>query len=173
MRYISLIALLSLAACGGGEAEKEKSTGSAARPAAGQWELTSEVTAFRTVDGGAPKIDTPVGTRATETVCVGAGQQLPTAAFSGENYRCNYENYYVRNGRINVTMQCVRDDLSGGIPMTVDGSFEENSITYTRNLRTVLATDGDVEITARVTARRTGECAPEPADGNQANAATG
>jgi hypothetical protein len=173
MRFLALIPLLSLAACGGGEAEQNKTAAVAARPAAGQWELTSEVTAFRTTDSGAPKINTPVGTRATESVCVGAGQQVPTAAFSGENYRCNYDNYYVRNGRINVTMQCARDDLEGAVPMTADGTFEENSFEYNRNLRTVLTTDGDVEITTRVTARRTGECAPEPEDGNQSNAQDG
>lgn len=170
MRFIALIPLLSLAACGGSDAaEQNKSTAAAARPAAGQWELTSEVTAFRTVDNGAPKIDTPVGTRATETICVGAGQQVPTEAFSGADLRCNYENYYVRNGRINVTMQCAKDGLEGSVLMTVDGDFEENSLEYNRNLRTVLSTDGDVELTGRVTARRTGDCTPATAGeaGNQ------
>ena len=167
MRALALIPLLAAAACGGGgEAEKEEAKAKAATIAAGQWELTSEVTAFQNVDGGTPQIDAPVGTRTTETVCVGEGRP-PSELFSGEGYRCSYDNYYVRNGRLSVTLLCRREDLSGSIPMTTDGRFEEDTLEYSRDVRTALSGPGDVQITASVTGRRTGDCPPEAADGNQ------
>lgn len=160
MRGPALIAVLLLAACGEAPAEN-KAGPTAAAPAPGQWELTAEVTRFTKADQGAPLINTPVGTRTTENVCVGAGDQLPSALFSGAGYTCTYPAYYVRSGRLNVTLNCRREGLSGNIPLIVEGSFQANSIEYTRNLRTALVTDGDVEIASRVTGRRTGECRPE------------
>lgn len=160
MRALAFIPVVILAACGGGETEQNKVATKAATIAPGQWELASEVTAFTVVDQGTPQIDTPVGTRVTETVCVAEGRP-PTALFSGEDYRCRYDNYYVRNGRLNVTMQCTREGLSGGIPMAVDGRFEEETLEYTRDLNSVLAGGGDVRVSARVTGRHTGACPPE------------
>ena len=165
------ILLVAVAACGG-EAEQNVAAPKASRLTPGQWELTSEVTAFQTVDQGEPKIDTPVGTRATEQVCVGEGRP-PAALFAGEGYRCNFGDYYLRNGRINITLQCAREDLSGSVPITVGGDFDAESLDYTRELRTVLATDGDVQITARVSGRRTGECSPATEGDNQSNAQDG
>jgi len=169
MRAIALLplsALAMLAACGDAETGKNAARTKAASLAAGQWELASEVTSFEVVDGGRAQIDTPVGTRAAETVCVGAGRP-PTAFFSGEGYRCRYDNYYVRNGRLNVTMICSREGLSGQIPIAADGRFEEESLEYSRDVSTSLAGDGDVRIALSVTGRRTGECAPDAAGGNQ------
>ena len=168
MRWIACTALLVVAACGGGGgAEQNKAAATkAASLAAGQWELTSEVTAFRTIDQGRPKIDTPVGTRATETVCVGAGRP-PSELFSGNGYDCRYDSYYGRNGRVNATMICSREGLVGAIPMTADGEFGADTLEYTRNAQTSFAGDGDVQLAARVTGRRTGECTPEAAGDNR------
>ena len=172
MRFLACIPLLVVVAACGGAAEENVVAPKASSLTPGLWELTSEVTAFQAVDQGAPKIDTPVGTRTTELVCVAEGQ-APSTLFSGEGYQCRTDNFYLRGGRINVTMQCAREGLSGSIPMTVDGDFEAESLEYTRELRTVLATDGDVQITTRVTGRRTGECPPEPEGDNQTNAQDG
>jgi hypothetical protein len=164
MRSPALIAVSLLAACGA--APENKTAPVAAAPAPGQWELTAEVTRFAKSDQGTPRINTPVGTRATESVCVGPGDQVSSTLFSGAAYTCTYPTYYVRNGRVNMTLNCRREGLSGDIPMNVNGTFEANSIAYTRNLRTSLATDGDVEVDARVTGRRTGDCTPQaPAAG--------
>ena len=165
MRILAVLPLLVVVACGG-EAEEKKSAAKAASLTAGQYELTSEVTAFTAVDQGEPAINTPVGTRATETVCVGQGRP-PTKLFAGEGYRCAYDNYYLRNGRLNVTLRCTREGLSGGTPMAIDGRFEAESFEYTRDLSTILAGDGDVRISSRVTGRRTGECAPDSEGDNQ------
>lgn len=170
MRAFVLVPLLFAAACGGGETEQNKSATKAASLTPGQYEMTSEVTAFQTVGPGEPQINTPVGTRTTEMVCVESGRQFPTALFAGEGYGCRYDNYYVRNGRMNATMMCTRNGLTGSIPITADGRFEAESFEYSRDLRTVLAGEGDVAISARVTGRRAGECPPEGAETNESKA---
>lgn len=162
MRALALLPLLFVASCGDGAAEN-KAAPAVAAPSPGQWELTSQVTRFRKADQGAARIDTPVGTRATQSLCVAAGGRLPTEMFSGDGFACGYGNYYVRNGRANVTLNCRREGLTGEIPMTVDGTFGADSIALHRNLRTVLTSDGDVEIDADVTGRRTGACTPAAA----------
>jgi len=163
MRWIACTIVVSLAACGG--AAEQKAATKAASVAAGQWELTSEVTAFSKADAGPPAIDTPVGTRATETVCATAGRP-PAELFSGAAYDCRYDNYYARNGRLNATMICRREGLQGNIPLTADGDFTADTLEYSRDIRTSLSGNGDVQITQRVTGRRTGDCTPEPAGGN-------
>lgn len=174
MRAIAcLVPLLFVTACGSGEAETNEAEPIAAAPStidAGLWELASEVTRFRATDEGRPRIDTPVGTRATNSVCVGADTRPATAFFAGEGYVCNYGAYYVRNGRVNVTLSCAREGLSGTIPISVEGRLSEAGVEFTRTIRTMLATDGDVEIAATVTGRRTGDCTPAPdeTDGNSA-----
>ena len=169
MRAIAcMLPLLLVTACGGGEAEADEAAPAATTITAGQWELTSEVSNFRTVDEGRPKIDTPVGTRATESVCVGEGTRPPTAFFAGEGYACEYGAYYVRNGRINVTLACTREGLSGSIPISAEGRITAEGVEFTRTVRTALVSDGDVEITASVNGRRTGDCTPEADDGNAA-----
>jgi hypothetical protein len=166
MRALAMLPLLFVASCGDGAAEN-KAASAAAAPSPGQWELTSQVTRFRKADQGRARIDTPVGTRATQSLCVAAGGRLPTEMFSGDGFTCTYGNYYVRNGRANVTVNCRREGLTGEIPMTVDGTFEADSIALHRNLRTVLSGDGDVEIDADVTGRRTGACTPAAASEGQ------
>lgn len=169
MRKIVALPLLFAAACGSTPAEKnEAAPAAAASIAAGQWELTSEVTSFRTVDQGAPKINTPVGTRATQSICV-SGDRPSDDFFAGDDLTCTDGAYYARNGRLNVTLSCTRQGLDGQIGIGADGNFTADSVTFTRNTRTVLASDGDVEIDTRVTGRRTGDCAPA-AEGDNAAA---
>lgn len=161
MRALILTALVwVLAGCGEAPAEKKTERAAAIEP--GQWELASEVTGFRQTDRGRPSINTPVATRTTASVCVGAGSELPTAFFAGEGYRCAYGtgSYYVHGGRINLTMTCSREGLTGNIAMSVEGTFQSGSAEFRRNLRTILVSEGDVEIDSRVTARRTGDCTP-------------
>ena len=170
MRWIACMPLILVAAaCGGGEAEN-KSAAKASALSAGQWELTTEVTAFNKADQGpTPAIDTPVGTRATESVCVASGRP-PGVFYGGGDYQCRYENHYARNGRLNMQLTCTREGLPGYVSVTTSGTFEAESAEFTREIRTVLSGDGDVAITQRVTARRTGECVPETA-GNESAAA--
>lgn len=168
MRALALLPMLMMAACGSGTAEKNVAAPAAAASiAAGQWELTTEVTAFETQDDGTPRINTPVGTRATETVCVGADRPSD-AFFTGADFDCGDGSYYVRNGRMNVTLACRREGLTGQIPIAAEGTFAADTVEFNRTVRTILSTDGDVELTQRVTGRRTGECAPDTTGDNAA-----
>src|ERR1043166_8862344 len=167
MRALALIGLLALASCGDDSAEN-KAAAVAATLSPGQWELSSQVTRFTKTDQGAPRINTPVGTRATQSLCIAPGDRLPTALFSGDEYSCTYDNYYVRNGIANATLTCQRQGLSGSILMTVSGSFGADNVRLHRSLRSILTTDGDVLIEADVTGRRTGAAwPPAPAGGAQ------
>ena len=158
MRALALIPVLFIAACGETQvADKAAAPAAAEAPSPGQWELSAEVTRFRQTDTGAPMINAPVGTRTTERFCVGAGE-LPAEMFAGEGYRCRRTSDYVHGGRLNLSLTCQRDGLSGNVLVTANGTFEEATMEFTRNLRTVLATNGDVEIDARVTGRRVGDC---------------
>src|SRR5688500_15796007 len=94
-RIIACTCMMIVAACGSGGTENKTAT-RAAPLAEGQWELTSEVTAFNKADQGTPQIDTPVGTRATESVCLGAGRP-PPELFAGQGYDCSYDSFYARN----------------------------------------------------------------------------
>jgi hypothetical protein len=156
-----MFAPLLLVACGEGAAPTEETAAAVNGLQAGQWEVTSEVSGFRQADEGQPKIDTPVGTTASASLCVGEETRPPTEIFSGEGYSCQYGNFYMRNGRINITLNCTREGLSGNIGMTVDGRFQADSFEADRNIRTTLVTDGDVVIDAALTGRRTGDCPAE------------
>jgi hypothetical protein len=163
VRALASILLLALASCGDGSAENKATVAAALSP--GQWELSAQVTRFTRADQGAPRINTPVGTRTTQSVCVAAGGQLPTALFSGDDFTCSYDSYYVRNGNANATLTCQRHGLTGSIMVAADGSFGADRINLRRNVRTVLSTDGDVQIDADVTGRRTGPCTPAAPSG--------
>jgi hypothetical protein len=159
MRALALLPLLFVASCGDGAAEN-KAAPAAEALAPGQWSLTSRVTRFRKADQGQARINTPIGTSATQSVCVAPGGRLPTELFSGDGFSCSYNNYYARGGHANVSLYCHRQGLTGDIPMTVDGTFTADGIDLHRNLRTILTTDGDVEIDADITGHRTGACIP-------------
>lgn len=158
MRALALLGLFALASCGGDETENKAAV--VATPPAGQWELSAQVTRFAKVGQDTPRINTPVGTRSTQSVCIGAGGQLPTALFSGDDFTCSYGNYYVRNGTANVTLTCQRQGLTGNILMTVDGTFGADRINLHRNVSTMLTTGGNAQFEADVTGRRTGACTP-------------
>jgi uncharacterized protein DUF3617 len=168
MRALASIALLLAAGCGGAPAEN-KAEAIPAALAPGQWELTAEVTGYSQTAEGRPKIDTPAGSRTTASLCVAEGRQIPAAYFGGEGYRCRYGDYYARNGRLNVTLMCRRDGLTGDVTMTAEGSFQAASAEFRRTARTTQPADGGVTVASRVTARRTGECTPDAGEGADRN----
>lgn len=161
MRAWAGLAVLFVAACGEAPVEKAaEPVVTAAAPEPGEWELAAEVTAFNKADSGKPRIDTPAGTKSTEKLCLAAGgEQLQTDFFSGDGYKCTYGNYYVRGGTINLTLSCVNEKLNEAVLMAVDGSFEGDSVTFNRNLRSAFSTDGDVVIDSKITGKRIGDCA--------------
>lgn len=169
MRRAWVLAISGLAACeGGGEAPKQAEAPEAAQElSAGQWETVTEITDFRQMDQGSPAINTPKGTRTTETVCVapGQGKQPPAALLAGSaDYTCTYGNHYMSGGTLNTQLDCRRPGVSGQIMMSLDGSYTADTIEANQSLTTYLPGQGDVQIAAKVTGRRTGECAAAAAE---------
>ena len=168
MRKSILLAPLLLAACGGGEGGGEATENKAAEVAGaltpGLYEIRSEVTAFDQLDQGQPKIDTPVGTTASEQVCVEPGDRPISNLFTGAEFDCEYHDYYGRNGRLNHTLNCSREGNSGNVGVTVDGTFTADSFEVQRTITTSFVEDGDVRTMATVTGRRVGDC-PAGAEG--------
>lgn len=168
MKRWILIAPVALAACGGGEdAAENRMAAAATELAPGLYEVRSEVTAFEQLDQGQAKIDTPVGTSATEQVCVAPGDRPISTLFTGSGFDCDYSNYYGRNGRMNHTLNCSREGADGNVGITVNGSFTGDSFEVEREITTTFAGEGDVRTAATVTGRRVGDC---PADGAEPDA---
>lgn len=176
MRGTILLSLLVLGACA--EAEAPKAETKAERPAAlaaGQWEITSEVTNFSKSDNGTARIDTPVGTRATTSTCIPEAEvkRPPVALFADPSEECTYDSVYVANGRVTASLTCRREGLNGKIMRTASGNYTADSLEGEASLDTYFASDGDVRIGYSLTGRRTGECVAAPADAATNTAAEG
>ena len=166
MRALALVPLLLAAACSGAEeAPKQEEAAAAKKLEAGQWELSTEVSEFAKADQGTPKIDAPVGTKETRTVCVteaDAAKPQP-AMFGGEKDECTYGDFYMSEGRLSATANCNRPGLSGNVATRADVDFKAKSLEGTLSTTTYLTTDGDVRITRKLTGRHVGQCTAEAA----------
>jgi hypothetical protein len=165
MRALIIVPLCLAAACSGG-GEENKAEEAAAAMQAGQWEIASEVTAFRSTDKATPALKAAVGDKATAPACVEAGKEdkPPAEMFAGVGYECDYKDRYVRGGRINVSLECERDALEGKIQMTFEGNYKGDSFEGTANANSFLSGDGDFAMSTKVTGRRTGPTCAAPAE---------
>jgi hypothetical protein len=161
------IPLVTLAACGGaGSGAENKGKAKAKTLQPGQYEVTAEVTAFKAADKGTPKIDTKQGTSTTRSVCVTDPAALPTDLFADEGFVCrNAGSMFARGGTLSASLECTRAGLTGAMGYAVSGTFSGDAFEAERQLKTRLSTDGDVEVTATLRGRRTGECTAAPAPG--------
>lgn len=163
MRLLAFASLLVLGACseGGGEKKAAEPDKGKLELAAGQWETVSEVTDMKKEDEGAPAIKADKGTRMEVSNCVGKGEgkKPPAAVLAGlENASCEYQSIYMSRGRLNASISCTRPGLSGQILVGTEGSYTDKSFDLASNVRTLLATDGDVSFNSNVTGRQTGAC---------------
>ena len=164
-RAIAIAAVLA-AGCSGGEeasAPKEKAAAPAAAMSAGQWATSSEVKSFSQADKGSPKINTPVGTKASGSACLAEGEaKKPNPQlFAGEGFDCSYRDSYMSGGTISANLECKRAGLSGLVMVNVSGSYTADTFDADVTTITHLATDGDVQIGTKVTGRRGGACAAQ------------
>jgi hypothetical protein len=174
MKILCMVPLIALAACGGETQNKAKAADAALQP--GQYEVSSEVTQFRKADEGQPKINTPIGTRTTRSVCLADATAPSPEPFADEAFVCQTTGSpYVRSGTLNLSLRCTRPDLRGDITYSVSGSFDAQSFRADRQLTTTLSGDGDVVIASRIQGRRTGDCtapvAGTPASGSASGGA--
>lgn len=162
MRALAFVPLLLAAACSGEtEAPKVEEAAAATQLDPGQWEITTEVTQFTKADAGVPKINTPVGTKETRTVCIteAEAKKPQPAMFGGEKDECTYGDFYMSSGRLSASVKCNRPGLSGNIASRADVDFKAASLEGTLTTTTYLNTDGDVRIASKLTGRNVGQCA--------------
>ncbi|HEV2746872.1 MAG TPA: DUF3617 domain-containing protein [Allosphingosinicella sp.] len=165
MRALAFVPLLILAACSetdGGGPKQETKAAAATQLEPGQWETVAEVTRFTQMDKGKPAINTPAGSKATATACVGeaeARKPAPVLFTASEEGSCEYRDFYMSNGRINGSLACKRPGLGGEVMTSVEGTFTADSFEGTSLVETYLYTDGDVKIAAKISGRRVGACA--------------
>ena len=173
MRAAIIVPLGLLAACSGG-GEENKVEEAAATMQAGQWEVASEVTGFRSTDKATPALKAAVGDKTTTPACIEAGKEEkpPAAMFAGAGYECDYKDKYIRSGRITATLDCERDALEGKIFMTIEGSFKGDSFEGTSSATSYLSGDGDFAMNSKFSGRRTGPACAAPAAGENGNVAT-
>jgi hypothetical protein len=173
MRSLVLLPLLALAACsGGGEdpAAQNKAKAEAAKNlqlAAGQWQISTEVTRFDSQDNGPPKINTPVGTKQEASACVAEGEgkkPAPVLLAGDEDYECEYGSFYMSSGTLNAQLNCRRDGLSGEIRMTVDGTYTADKIDAEQSISTFLSGTGDVTMQTKLTGRHAAPACAAPGD---------
>ena len=176
MRSLIIVPLCLAAACsGGGGEEKKTEEAAAATMQAGQWEISSEVTAFRSTDKATPALKAAVGDKASAPACIEAGKEgkPPAAMFAGAGYECEYKDSYIRSGRITATLDCERDALEGKIFMTVQGSYKGDSFEGTSDATSYLSGEGDFAMSSKISGRRTGPTCAAPAEAEKGKAKAG
>lgn len=146
-----------LVACGGGEAEQNMVEAVPAKLPAGQWEVTAKVAALKSTDKTTPAIKAAAGDTATVSGCVGADGQPPAELFAAKGDQCAAQNPYIRNGRMNLQLDCTRTG-SGKVMSDVSGNYTADGMTGTVITTSFFSGSGDYELRQEITGKRVGEC---------------
>lgn len=172
MRALIVIPLCLAAACSGGGAEK-KAEEAADALQAGQWEISSEVSDFRSTDKATPALKAAAGEKATAAACIEAGNEdkPPAEMFAGVGYECEYKDRYISGGRLNLSLECEREALEGNVMVSVEGTYKGDSFEGTSTATSFLPGDGDFVMNSKVSGRRTGPTCAAPAEDKTGNSA--
>ncbi len=165
MRAYSFIPLLLVAACSeGGGGEQKKAEEVPATMEAGEWETNWELSSIRSVDKTTPAVKGAVGDKESGKSCIAEAERAspPPQLFAGAGYDCDYKSSYIKNGRINASLDCKRAGVSGQFLMSVSGSYTKDAFEGTVGTTTYLPGEGDFEMNRKISGRRTGPtCTPE------------
>lgn len=159
MRNLTILSACLLAACGGGGGEEKKAEEAvAANMEAGQWETSFEVRSIRSTDKTTPALKAAAGEKETGSACIAAGSEAspPGELFAGPGYKCQTQNKYNRNGRINMQLKCTKQGISGDHMLSVQGTYTGTSFEGTVDTITYLPGAGDFELSRKVSGRKTG-----------------
>jgi hypothetical protein len=164
MRGLIIVPLCLAAACSsGGEEAKVEEAAALMQP--GQWEISSEVSDFRSTDKATPALKAAPGDKATAPACIEAGEEdrPPAEMFAGVGYECDYKDRYISGNRINLSLECDREALEGKVMVSVQGTYTGESFEGTATATSFLPGDGDFVMNSKITGRRTGPACAAPA----------
>lgn len=164
MRALIVIPMCLAAACSGGGEEK-KAAEAADSLQAGQWEISSEVSNFRSADKATPALKAVAGDKAAAAACIEAGEEdkPPPEMFAGTGYECEYKDRYISGGRINLSLECEREALEGKVMVSVQGTYKGDSFEGTATATSFLPGDGDFVMNSKISGRLTGPSCAAPA----------
>lgn len=169
MRHLCILAAAAaLTACERQEEGREMSAEQVAAQLAqveidpGQWEATTEILA---VSGPLPEeaLARMRGQRTTMSNCITPEQAArPSANFlaAQQGSECTYRDFSMRGGKLAGSMTCSGGQLPGEMTTTMRGDYGPQSYDMTMDMETAAGLpDGlAMEIQARTTGRRIGEC---------------
>jgi hypothetical protein len=167
MRGLIVIPLCLAAACSGG-GEENKVAEAANAMQSGQWEISSEVSDFRSTDKATPALKAAAGDKSAAPACIEAGKEdkPPAEMFAGVGYECDYKDRYISGGRINLSLECDREALEGKVMVSVQGTYTGESFEGTSTATSFLPGDGDFVMNSKISGRRTGPACAAPAAGD-------
>lgn len=147
-----------LAGCGGEAQQKKEASAVPAKLTPGEYEVTATVKSFRSTDGNTPVLAAKQGDTITSQGCVGADGTPPPELFAAKGDACTVQNPYVRNGRMNLTLDCTRKGTPGKIMGEVNGSFTADGLTGSATTTSFIQGPGDYELRTDIAGRRVGAC---------------
>lgn len=164
MRALIIVPLCLAAACSDGGAENQAAEAPDSMQA-GQWDVASVVSSFRSTDKATPALKAVAGDKSSAPACIEAGKEdkPPPEMFAGVGYKCDYKDRYIRGGRINLSLECDREALQGKVMVSVQGTYAAESFEGTATATSFLPGDGDFVMSSKISGRRTGPACAAPA----------
>ena len=160
MRKLVVAGALALAACGQ-QAEKPKAAEVPAKLPAGQYEVTAKVNSLVSTDKTPLPTFAKVGDTIVTQGCVGADGTPPAAMLATKGDQCAVADPYVRNGRMNLTLDCTRKG-QGKVMSTVNGRYTAEGFTGTLTATSAFSGPGDYRLEQEITGRKVADqCSAE------------
>ena len=151
-------AAIALGACGGGGEQKQAKPAAAASLQPGEYEVTGTVADLKATDNTAPATQLKAGATLTPVrACVAADGKIDIKLLAEPGDECKEDTAFVRNGRLNVQLNCQRAG-KGGVMQLANGTFKENSFEAEILSSSYFTGTGDYSATRKVTGKRVGDC---------------
>ncbi len=163
-------ALLALCACNKGEPPKRDMTaeevaeelkGMKIEP--GQWQATTEVVEVSAPNVPGDMLKSMVGKKNSVSNCITPEQAAkPSANFlaAQQNNQCTYQDWSMDGGRMTGTMTCQGGQMPGKMVMAMSGSYAPTKYDMNMDMKSTGLPGGmSMDIKARTTGRRVGDCA--------------
>lgn len=159
MRFVTIIGAAALVAgCGGEAARKPAAEAKATALQPGEYEVTGTVKELRSTDQSTPATTLKAGSALTPVrACIAADGKLDPKLFAEASDSCKQETAFVRNGRINVQLNCQRSG-NGGVMQLANGTFKADSFEAEVLTSTYFGGSGDYSASRALTGKRVGAC---------------